>query len=209
MFNFECVVYALIILYSIIYQVYVIVLYNKNKKIAIKDGSGLYAAKDILNKHGLGTLYVTKINGKYNDYYDIGRNVIHLSEDVYVQENLSSIITGLYLSVKAISIDKNKRKQKKTEAFVLDWLNKIAFVLFIIGASTSAIDMMTLAILILISVLIFKYYKMTQLNESIAESIKYITKSYKLKSDVVKELEKNINVLLYNELSLHIFNNRY
>ena len=71
MFHLVCIIYILIIIYSIITQLKVIINYNKNKKIKIKDGSGLFVSKEILTKNNLATLYVTKVNNKYSDHYDI------------------------------------------------------------------------------------------------------------------------------------------
>ena len=217
MFNIECILYLLIILYSLFYQLYVIVLAKKNSHIEIKDGSGLFVSKDVLNENKLGTLYVTKTNGKWNDHYDIGRNVIRLSKDVYDEENLSSMAISLYQVVKAVSIDKEKRKEEKTKMLVVDYANKIFFVLFIIAVSSKAldimslslIDIMSLSLLVMIIALFMKYNYMTRLSDNIVNNIKYLKKSYKLKEEMVYNLEKQTKAMLYNELSLHIFNNKY
>ena len=209
MFNIECILYLLIILYSLFYQLYVITIYRLNKKIKIKDATGLYIAKDILNKNNLGSLYVTKISGKYNDHYDIERNVIRLSEEVYEKDTLASVSVGFYEAIKAIATDKDKRKEEKIRITILDWLNKIFFILFILGASSKALDVMTLSLIVMAVVLIMRYNNILKKSEYIEENINYIKKEYKLKKDVVNKLKKNIHILLYNELSLHIFNNRY
>ncbi len=209
MFNIECIIYSIIVLYSLFYQLRVLFLYKSNSKVAIKDGSGLYVSKDILSKNNLATLYVTKIKGKYNDHYDIERNVIRLSEDVYEKENLSSMIMSFYQVIKALSVDKNKRKEEKIKTFVLDWSNKIAFVLFILGAASKAIDIMTLSIIMLVVVLVMKYNEISKKSEYIDDNLKYLKKEYKLDKKQSEEVEKCIKVLLYNELSLHIFNNKY
>ena len=209
MFNIECILYLLIILYSLFYQLYVIVLAKKNSHIEIKDGSGLFVSKDVLNENNLGTLYVTKTNGKWNDHYDIGRNVIRLSKDVYDEENLSSMAISLYQVVKAVSIDKEKRKEEKTKMLVVDYANKIFFVLFIIAVSSKALDIMSLSLIVMIIALFMKYNYMTRLSDNIVNNIKYLKKSYKLKEEMVYNLEKQTKAMLYNELSLHIFNNKY
>ena len=209
MFNIECILYLLIILYSLFYQLYVITIYRLNKKIKIKDATGLYVAKDILNKNNLGSLYVTKISGKYNDHYDIERNVIRLSEEVYEKDTLASVSVGFYEAIKAIATDKDKRKEEKIRITILDWLNKIFFILFILGASSKALDVMTLSLIVMAVVLIMRYNNILKKSEYIEENINYIKKEYKLKKNVVNKLKKNIHILLYNELSLHIFNNRY
>lgn len=209
MFNIECILYLLIILYSLFYQLYVIVLAKKNSHIEIKDGSGLFVSKDVLNENKLGTLYVTKTNGKWNDHYDIGRNVIRLSKDVYDEENLSSMAISLYQVVKAVSIDKEKRKEEKTKMLVVDYANKIFFVLFIIAATSKAIDIMSLSLIVMMIALFMKYNYMTRLSDNLVNNIKYLKKSYKLKEEMVYNLEKQTKAMLYNELSLHIFNNKY
>ena len=151
MFTIECFIYVLIVFYSVLYQLKTIIMYKKNKKKEIKNASGLFVAKDILNQNNLGTLYITKIEGKYNDHYDIERNVIRLSEEVYDKENQASLIIGFYQAIKAISFDeKKKRKEEKIKHLIMDYSNKLAFILFLLGASSKAIDMMTLCLKLVI-----------------------------------------------------------
>jgi len=210
MFNIECIIYLLIIIYSIFYQFKVIILYNKNKKVVLNDASGLFVAKDILNKNGLGTLYVTKINGKYNDHYDIERNVIRLSEEVYQESNLASMVIGIYQSINALcSNDRKKSKEMKMKNTIIDYSNKISFILFILGISSKALDVMTLCLLIMIINIVAKYIIMNKKIEKFNENIKYIKKEYKIKQDNLNKIENNIKALFYNELSLHILNNKY
>ena len=145
MFAIECFLYLLLVFYSLIYQIRSITMYRKNKKVAIKNASGLFVAKDVLNDNKLSTLYITKIEGKHNDHYDIERNVIRLSEEVYDKENQASLIIGFYQAIKAISFDeKKKRKEEKIKHLIMDYSNKLAFILFLLGASSKAIEMMTL-----------------------------------------------------------------
>jgi len=210
MFNIECIIYLLIIIYSIFYQFKVIILYNKNKKVVLNDASGLFVAKDILNKNGLGTLYVTKINGKYNDHYDIERNVIRLSEEVYQESNLASMVIGIYQSINALCFnDRKKSKEMKMKNTIIDYSNKISFILFILGISSKALDVMTLCLLIMIINIVAKYIIMNKKIEKFNENIKYIKKEYKIKQDNLNKIENNIKALFYNELSLHILNNKY
>lgn len=210
MFTIECFIYLLIVVYSIIYQTRVIVGYNKNKKIILKDASGLYVSKDILNKNNLGTLYVTKIDGKHNDHYDVERNVIRLSKEVYDESNLASLAVSFNQSIKALVYSKNKkRKEEKIKCMILDYSNKISFFLFLLGVSSKAIDLMTLALIIMIIDIVVKYYNLNQKQEVLSNNINYLKKIYKLSKSNAEKLEKYMNVLLLNELSLKIFNNKY
>lgn len=210
MFNLECIICVLIILYSLIYQIRVVLKYNSNKKITLKDASGLFVAKDILNKNDYGTLYVTKVNGKYNDHYDIERNVIRLSEEVYDESNMGSLVVGLYQALNAIFYNKKKkRKEDKIKRLVLDWSNKISFVLFVLGVSSKAFDVMSLSLLVMFIIIVIKYNILTKKIELIEENINYLKKEYKLKQKDIELIENNIKLLLFNELSLHIFNEKY
>lgn len=210
MFNLECIICVLIIIYSVIYQTRVILKYKANKKIELKDASGLFVAKDILNKNDYGTLYVTKINGKYNDHYDIERNVIRLSEEVYDESNIGSLVVGFYESINAIYYNKNKkRKEDKIKRLILDWSNKISFLLFILGVSSKAFDVMSLSLVIMIVVIVIKYNIVTKKSELLEENINYLKKEYKLKQKDIVIIENSINILLFNELSLHLFNDKY
>lgn len=210
MFSIECFIYLVIFLYSLIYQIRVIIKYKKNSKIEIKDATGLYISKDILNENNLSTLYVTKIMGKHNDHYDIERNVIRLSEDVYEKNNLSSMAIAFYQSILAIYYNKrHKNREDKIKNMIIDWCNKIAFVLFIIGASSKALDMMTLSLIFMIVIIVLKYNYMTDKIDLLNKNISYLKKEYKLTKKEFEELENNMKLLLYNELSLHLFNNKY
>lgn len=210
MFTIECFIYVLIVFYSVLYQLKTIIMYKKNKKKEIKNASGLFVAKDILNQNNLGTLYITKIEGKYNDHYDIERNVIRLSEEVYEKENQASLIIGFYQAIKAISFDeKKKRKEEKIKHLIMDYSNKLAFILFLLGASSKAIDMMTLCLIIMVAVIIIKYTYLNKKIDIFNKNISFIKKEYKLKSDSVVEIEKGMKTLVFNDLSLHIINNKY
>lgn len=210
MFNIECIIYLVIVIYSLVYQIRVFLIYKQDKKIKLKDASGLYVAKDVLNKHDLGTLYTTKIKGKYSDHYDIERNVIRLSEEIYDESNLSSLSISFYQAIKAITFNNlKKRKEEKIKFLIMDYVNKISFVVFIIGAASKALDVMTLSLLLLITVIIIKYTYIGKESDMIEKNIDYVKKEYKIKNNNINKLEKNINTLLYNELSLHIVNNKY
>jgi len=210
MFTIECFIYVLIVFYSVFYQLKAIIMYKKSKKKELKNASGLFVAKDILNKNNLGTLYITKIDGKYNDHYDIERNVIRLSEEVYNEENQGALIIGFYQAIKAISFNDNKkRKEEKIKHLILDYANKAAFILFILGASSKAIDMMTLCIIIMIGVLIIKYSYINKKIDIFNKNISFIKKEYKLRDENIEEIEKALKILVFNDLSLHIINNKY
>lgn len=210
MFVIECFIYVLLVFYSLIYQIKAILMYRKNKKVEIKNASGLYVAKDILNDNKLSTLYITKIDGKHNDHYDIERNVIRLSEEVYNEENLSSLVIGFYQAIKAIYFnDIKKKKEEKIKHLIMDYANKAAFVLFIISASSKAIDMMTLCIIIMVIVIIIKYTYINKKIDLFNKNISIVKKEYKLNKENVEEIEKYMKTLINNDLSLHILNNNY
>ena len=185
-------------------------LYKKNKKRVLKNASGLFVAKDLLNNNNLGTLYVTKINGKYNDHYDIERNVIRLSESVYEEQNISSCCVGFYQATKAIMFNDNKkRKEEKIKHLIMDYANKISFVLFILGVASKAIDVMTLCLIIMIVIIAIKYSYTNKKIDIYNKNINYLKKEYKFKKEEIDEIENYIKTLINNDLSLHIVNNNY
>jgi len=210
MFTIECIIFLLILLYSLLNQLRVLIMYKRNKKIELKDASGLFVSKEILNKNDLGTLYVTKIKGKYNDHYDIERNVIRLSEEVYDKSNLSSLVISFYQTIKALKIAKTKkRKEEKIKNTIVDYANKISFFLFVIAASSKAFDVMSLSLFVLIAVIVIKYYDISEKTKLAEQNLIYLKKEYKLKKDTIKIIEMHLNAELMNELSLHILNNKY
>ena len=187
MFHLACIFYLLIVIYSIMYQTRVIINYKKNKKIKIKEASGLYVSKSILNKNDLGTLYVTKINKKYKDHYDIERNVIRLSEEVYEDENLASLTTSFYQVIKALVFqDKQKRKENKIKFLALDITNKISFIFFIISATSKDLGVMLLCLGLMILVIIIRYSYIEKYNNLVEKNIKHLKKEYKLNKKTSK-----------------------
>ena len=210
MFHLVCIIYILIIIYSIITQLKVIINYKKNKKIKIKDGSGLFVSKEILTKNNLATLYVTKVNNKYSDHYDIERNVIRLSKEVYDDEDLASLTTSFYQVIKALAFQDNKtRKENKLKFLSLDITNKIAFIFFMIAASSKDLGIMLLCLVLMIFVIITRYLYIDKYSKLIEENINYLKKEYKLKEIDIKQLEKTLNILLLNEISIHLINAKY
>lgn len=207
MFHISCIIYLLIILYSLIYQIKVVINYKSNKNINIKDGSGLFVSKEILTKNNLGSLYVTKINKKYHDHYDIKRNVIRLSKEVYEEENLASLSTSFYQVIKAIAFNDNKKQKGNENKFmILDLANKISFILFMFAASSKDLAIMLLCLGIMIIVIIIRYKYINIYNNIIEENITCLKKEYKLKELDLLKLEKTLNTLLLNELSIHLIN---
>ena len=184
--------------------------YKKNKKIQIKDGSGLFVSKEILSKNNLGTLYVTKVNTKYNDHYDIERNVIRLSKEVYDDENLASLTTSFYQVIKALVFkDNKKRKENKLKILSLDITNKISFIFFIIAATSKDFGIMLLCLGLMILVIIIRYSYIDKYSNLIEENIHHLKKEYKLKETDMKQIEKTLNALLLNEISIHLINAKY
>lgn len=192
------------------YQTRVIINYKKNKKIKIKEASGLYVSKSILNKNDLGTLYVTKINKKYKDHYDIERNVIRLSEEVYDDENLASLTTSFYQVIKALVFqDKQKRKENKIKFLALDITNKISFIFFIISATSKDLGVMLLCLGLMILVIIIRYSYIEKYNNLVEKNIIHLKKEYKLKDEELLIVEKTLNTLILNEISIQLFNCKY
>lgn len=210
MFNLTCIIFVLIIIYSLIFQIKIILNYKKNIKIIIKDSSGLFVSKEILKKNNLGTLYVTKMDKKYMDHYDIERNVIRLSNDVYYNENLSSMVISFYQVIKALVFkDNRKRKENKLKFLFIDIINKISFAVFIISAMSKDLGVMLFCLFLMIIVIIVKYLYIEKYNHFIQKNLLYLKKTYKLKKEDMIIVEKYLNILVLNELSLHLFNYKY
>ena len=190
MFGFECLLYFLIVLYSLFYQLYCLLLYEKNKKIDIEDASGLFVSKDVLNKNDLASLYVTEMRGKHNDHYDIARNVIRLSKEVYDSCNLASMSIALNQVTKAIVFSKSDRSKEKVKALILDWSNKIFFILFIIAAYSKALDLMSLSLVVMFVIIFIKYNDIVKRAKVLEDNINYVKKEYKLNQHECELLQK-------------------
>jgi len=211
MFNVACIIFLLIIIYSLFYQIREAILYYQNqKKKTSPDTSGLDVAKDLLKNGKLNTLYVTKLNQSYKDHYDIRRNVIRLSKDVYGEANLNSIAVASFQVTKAIYInDINNRKKSLLLEQLTDYINKVCFVLFILATTMQDLSLMLLSLGMLLAVIIYKVSQFNTKIDIINKNINYIKKNYSLREQEIDLIEKQSKVMLLNYLSLHLINNKY
>ena len=204
MFHLACIFYIVIVIYSLIYHLRTLINYKKNRKIKIKDGSGLFVAKEILNKNNIGTLYVTKINSKYKDHYNIGRNVIKLSSEVYDEENLASLTIAFYLVIKALVFqDNKKRKENNIKFLATDLTYKISFIMFIFAATFKDWGSMIICLGLMIGVIIFRYSYIEKYNKLIEMNISYLKRVYKLKYQEISSLKKTLKTLVLKELFIN------
>lgn len=80
------------LLITLVAQLFVMGSYAKYKKIKNKKGlTGAEVAREILNEHGLGNIYVTETRGYLSDHYDPTRKVIRLSKDIYNGTSIASV----------------------------------------------------------------------------------------------------------------------
>ena len=131
-------------------------------------------------------------------------------EEVYDEENMASLTTSFYQVIKALVFqDKQKRKENKIKFLALDITNKISFIFFIIGATSKDLGVMILCLGLMILVIIIRYSYIEKYNDLAEKNIKYLKKEYKLKEEDVLLVEKTLNTLILNEISIQLFNCKY
>ena len=78
-----------------------------------------------------------------------------------------------------------------------------------IAASSKDLGIMLLCLVLMIFVIITRYLYIDKYSKLIEENINYLKKEYKLKEIDIKQLEKTLNILLLNEISIHLINAKY
>ena len=142
-----------IIMFAIpaIAQLYVSATYKKFIKVESKCNlTGYDIAKKILEKNGLGNLYIVETPGTMTDHYDPTRKIVKLSTDVYNQTAVSSIAIAAHECGHAIQ-DKEGyfflRLRSKIYPIV-SLATKFAYIVIAIGAILEFFDLIMVGIVL-------------------------------------------------------------
>lgn len=158
MYNFVNFLLIFITLISIGSFLLIIKNYNITKKIKTKlDLSGLEVSRELLDNNELDKLYILKLNDNFNSHYDINRKLIRLSENIFDNSNLNSIVISAFYSSLAI-LDNKTNLLINFKAFfekTIKYSLKIAYLLLFLGVCFNDINIIFISLIILCVYIIF------------------------------------------------------
>ena len=151
--------YLLMLIIPTIAQSYVMRTYNKYIK--VKAGcnlTGYDMAKKILEKNGLGSLYIVEAQGTLTDHYDPTRKTVKLSHDVFHGDSISSIAIAAHECGHAIQ-DKEAYSLLRVRSRLVPVVNlatKASYVVILLGAFMEITDLIFAGILLVGTGLVFQ-----------------------------------------------------
>ena len=144
---------------TLIAQIFVSARYSKYSKILNSKGlTGFDVAKKILEKNGLGDIYVVETKGYLSDHYDPGHNVIRLSHGVFHGESLSAAAIAAHEVGHAIQ-KKQGNFFMKIRSFIFPIVNfssKFGYIAILIGLIFGYMRLFYLGIFMLFVILFFQ-----------------------------------------------------
>ncbi len=144
---------------TLVAQILVSARYSKYSKILNSKGlTGFDVAKKILEKNGLGDIYVVETKGYLSDHYDPGHNVIRLSHGVFHGESLSAAAIAAHEVGHAIQ-KKQGNFFMKIRSFIFPIVNfssKFGYIAILIGLIFGHMRLFYLGIFMLFVILFFQ-----------------------------------------------------
>ncbi len=177
-----------LVMFSIplIAQLYVTSTYNKYVKVDSKcDLSGYDMAKKILDKNGLGSLYIVETQGTMSDHYDPTRKVVKLSRDVYHKTSVASIAIAAHECGHAIQ-DKDSYLFLRVRSRIVPVVNlgtKMAYLFLVLGGILEMIDLIHVGIFLVGFGLIFQLVTLPVEIDASARALEQMKSLGVLKSD--------------------------
>lgn len=155
--NFGLYLLALII--PMIAQIYVSSSYNKYKRISNdKKMTGFDVARMILDKNGLGNLYVVETKGNLTDHYDPKRKTVKLSSEVFHGSSIAAMAVAAHECGHAIQ-DKEGYFFMRVRSFIFPIVSfgtKFAYVVLFIGLIANIMNLVWLGIILVGLGLVFQ-----------------------------------------------------
>lgn len=186
---FLCILLLPCILFTVINTTY-----NKYKDVDNKKKlSGFEVAREILDSHGLDSVYIVEIKTNLNDHYDYGHKVLRLSSDVFHGETLTAAAVAARIASYAVQ-DKENYSFMRFRSVVnklMTFANYIAYILFIVSLCLGDVSIMEIANLAIIMVFVFHIVTLPVEFDACKRAKKDLSKNDILTK---KELEESENV---------------
>lgn len=144
---------------TLIAQLKIKINYSKYKQVLSKSNKkGYEVAREILNKHGLNNIRVESVPGNLTDHYDPRNKVVRLSYDIYEGTSIASVSVAAHECGHAIQ-DQVGYKPMRIRALLVPIVNfstKIGYIVIIIALAAGALNIATIGIILLSSMLLFQ-----------------------------------------------------
>lgn len=147
------------IIITVVAQIFISASYSKYKKIQNSKGlSGAEVAREILNQHGLGDIYVTETSGFLSDHYDPTRKVIRLSKDVYNGTSIAAVSVASHEVGHALQDKEGYGFMRFRSAMfpLVSFSSKAGYFAILIGIIFNAMDFIWIGIALEIIILLFQ-----------------------------------------------------
>ena len=140
-------------------QLYIKANYSKYKQKSInKNITGYEVARKILDTNDLHNVKINKVAGELTDHYDPSKKVVNLSEDIYEGKNIAAASVAAHECGHAIQ-DKVGYIPLRIRAALVPIVNfstKIGYLVVVIGLIFNAINLATIGLILLLSMLAFQ-----------------------------------------------------
>lgn len=151
--------YFAALLLPMIASLYIHVTYNKYKGIRNFIGkTGFEVAREMLDRHGLGHVYVIESPGELTDAYDSSRKTVRLSTEVFHGTSVAALAVAAHECGHAIQ-DKENYSWMTIRSFLFPIVSigtKIAYVILIISIFLSSLDFAMVAFIMILLSLVFE-----------------------------------------------------
>ena len=144
---------------TLIAQLKIKINYSKYKQVLSKSNKkGYEVAREILNKHGLNNIRVESVPGDLTDHYDPRNKVVRLSYDIYEGTSIASVSVAAHECGHAIQDQVGYKPMKIRTSLVpiVNFSTKIGYIVIIIALAAGALNIATIGIILLSSMLLFQ-----------------------------------------------------
>ena len=151
--------YILMFIIPALAQLYVSSTYKKYIQVKSKCNlSGYDMAKKILERNGLGNLYIVETTGTMTDHYDPTRKVVRLSTDVFNETSVAAMAIAAHECGHAIQDKKGYLFLRIRHGLVpfVNLASKLGYIAILIGCLAQLIDLIWLGIIFELVILLFQ-----------------------------------------------------
>jgi len=144
---------------TFIAQMFITTSYSKYKQINTKSNRrGSDVAREILDKHGLNNVKIEQVSGNLTDHYDPTTKVVRLSSDIYSGTSIASVSVAAHECGHAIQDKVNYTPMiiRAKLVPIVNFSTKIGYLVIAIGLIFNALNLATIGIILLLSMLLFQ-----------------------------------------------------
>lgn len=144
---------------TLIAQLYINASYSKYKEISTTKGKkGHEVAREILDKHGLNNVTIEEVSGNLTDHYDPSSKVVRLSSDIYRGSTIAGVSVAAHECGHAIQdkVGYTPLRLRASLVPIVNFSTKIGYLVVVIGLIFGALNLATIGIILLLSMLLFQ-----------------------------------------------------